>query len=269
MAGNQDRSLTDVRYGGKLGDNAYYRTYGEFTDRAPTPTIDHGPSGHNAWYDGRVGFRSDWDVSSTRKITLQGDAYDADINLDLSIPSLTDPSGVSNFLDQIHSHGMNLLGRWEEKHSDTLQSTFQSYFDYQSPSYSSLQQDIYTYDVDYQTVWKADDRNDIMWGGGARYVSASLEGSNTIFANKPDVTQNILNAFLQDQYALIQKEVYLTFGSRFEHNSFSGFEVEPSAIAWYPDNSQTVWAAVSRAVRRQALPITARWLSTYWLPLHS
>ena len=162
----------------EIGRNAYYRTYGEFTDRAQTPTIGHGPSGDNNWYNGKAGFRSDWNVSSTRKITLQGDVYDADINLDLSIPSLTDPSGVSSLHDQIHSHGMNLLGRWEEKHSDALQSTFQTYFDYQSPSYSSLQQDIYTYDVDYQTAWKADDRNDIMWGAepgtSARIWSARI-----------------------------------------------------------------------------------------------
>jgi iron complex outermembrane receptor protein len=44
--------------------------------------------------------------------------------------------------------------------------------------------------------------------------------------------------------------VYLTLGSKLEHNSFTGYEVEPSArIAWYPDNKQTWWAAVSRAVR--------------------
>lgn len=250
VVGTQDRSLTDVRYGGKLGENAYYRAYGEFTDRAATPIIGHGSSGDNNWYDGKAGFRSDWIVSPTRKITLQGDVYDADINLDLSLPSFTDPSGASSLHDQIHSHGMNLLGRWEERHSDALQSTFQTYFDYQSPSYSSLQQDICTYDFDYQTAWKADGRNDVMWGGGARYVSANLVGSNSIFADKPAVTQSILNGFLQDQYAVLPKSVYLTVGSKLEHNSFTGFEIEPSVrVAWYPDNTQTVWGAVSRAVR--------------------
>ena len=46
------------------------------------------------------------------------------------------------------------------------------------------------------------------------------------------------------------KSVYLTVGSKLEHNSFTGFKIEPSVrIAWYPDNMQTVWGAVSRAVR--------------------
>ncbi len=251
--GTFDHSLTDVRYGGKIGDNAYYRAYGQFTARGSTDTVS-GPSGHNDWNQGKAGFRSDWKVSENRKITLQGDVYNADINLDLGIPSLTDTSGIESFHDKIHSKGMNLLGRWEEKHSETLQSTFQTYFDFQSPDYSSLKQDISTLDFDYHTAWKTDERNDVMWGGGVRYTRADLTGSNTIFANDPNVTQSIFSAFLQDQYALFPKELYLTLGSKFEHNSFSGFNIQPSArIAWYPDNKQTVWAAVSRAVRTPSI----------------
>lgn len=251
--GTFDHSLTDVRYGGKIGDNAYYRAYGQFTARGATDTVA-GPSGDNNWTTGKAGFRSDWRVSDSSKVTLQGDAYSADINLDLGIPSLTDPSGIEAIDDKIRSKGFNLLGRWEEKHSDTLNSTFQTYFDYQSPDYSSLQQAISTVDFDYQTAWKADERNDVMWGAGARYVNADLTGSTTIFANDPNVTQSIFSAFLQDQYALSPKELYLTLGSKFEHNSFSGFNMQPSArLAWYPDNKQTVWGAVSRAVRTPSI----------------
>lgn len=254
LAGNQDRSITDVRYGGKLGDNAYYRTYGEFTDRAATPTPGNGPSGHNAWYDGKAGFRSDWNVSSTRKITLQGDVYNADINLDLYLPSFSAPSGTDIQHDQIHSHGFNTLGRWEEKHSDSMQSTFQAYIDYQSPNYSSLQQEIYTFDLDYQTNWKASDRNEVMWGAGSRFININQTGSTQIVVAHNISTETIVNAFLQDTYAVVPNEVYVTLGSKLEHNSFSGYEIEPSArIAWYPDNKQTLWAAVSRAVKTPSI----------------
>lgn len=253
VVGTEDHSLTDVRYGGKLKDDVYYRAYAKFDQRDETKTVT-GTSGNNEWYNAKAGFRSDWNVSNNRKITLQGDVYNAVIDLDLGTPSLTDPSGILSFHDEIHSQGMNLLGRWEETHSDAMRSTFQTYFDYQSPDYSSLKQEISTFDFDYQTAWKANDRNDVMWGGGARYIAANLKGSDTIFANDGHVTQSIFNAFLQDQYALVPKEVYFTLGSKFEHNSFSGFEIEPSArIAWYPDNKQTVWAAVSRAVRTPSI----------------
>ena len=59
-----------------------------------------------------------------------------------------------------------------------------------------------------------------------------------------------LPAFLQDTYALIPKALDLTLGTKFEHNDYTGFEVQPSAkLAWYPTANQTVWASVARAVR--------------------
>ena len=227
IAGNQDRSLTDVRYGGKVGDDLYYRVYAKNDLREATPTID-GLNGNNRWDNAKAGFRADWDASGTRKITLQGDVYDADINLNSTVPSFTAATGYDTFADMIHSKGFNLLGRWDEKHSQDVSSTFQAYVDYQSPSYSQLQQEIYTFDFDYQTTWKANDRNDVEWGLGTRYIADNLTGSpSIIISNYPD-NESVFSAFVQDQYAIIQKEVYLTLGSKFEHNSFTGYEVEPS-----------------------------------------
>lgn len=40
-------------------------------------------------------------------------------------------------------------------------------------------------------------------------------------------------------------------GSKFEHDTINGFEVQPSArLLWTIDDSQTLWAAVSQAVSR-------------------
>jgi len=254
LVGNQDRSITDVRYGGKINEDAYYRAYAEYADRAATRTPGSGPSGNNEWTTGKVGFRSDWTVSDTRKITLQGDAYNANIHLDLYLPSFTSLTGTDLRQDTINSQGFNTLGRWEEKHSDTLQSNFQAYLDYQSPSYSSLKQEIYTVDLDYQTNWKATDRNEIMWGAGSRLISSNLTGSPELTVARNIKSEVILNAFLQDTYAVVPKELYFTVGSKLEHNSFSNFEIQPSArVSWYPDNKQTVWAAVSRAVRTPSI----------------
>jgi iron complex outermembrane receptor protein len=48
----------------------------------------------------------------------------------------------------------------------------------------------------------------------------------------------------------LTENVYLTLGSKFLVNDFTGFEFEPSArLAYYPSGNQTLWAAVSRAVR--------------------
>ena len=96
--------------------------------------------------------------------------------------------------------------------------------------------------------------NDVTWGLGGRYIYADMTGSSTIALADSHATQQIYNAFLQDQIALIQKSLYLTLGSKFEENTFAGFVPEPSVrLAWYPDNQQTVWGAVSHAVRTPSI----------------
>ncbi|MEE8428197.1 MAG: TonB-dependent receptor, partial [Gammaproteobacteria bacterium] len=41
--------------------------------------------------------------------------------------------------------------------------------------------------------------------------------------------------------------------SKFEHNDFTDWEIQPSVrLAWTPDDRQTVWGAISRAVRTPA-----------------
>lgn len=250
LAGNFDRLNTDVRYGSKIDDNTFYRVYAKYENRDETTTTSGG-DGNNQWYNMKAGFRSDWNLSSSRKITVQGDAYNANIDLDLYLPTF---SGTSLRHDDIRSRGMNFLTKWEEKHNQYMQSTFQGYFDFQSPNYASLDQRIYTFDLDYQTSWKMDQRNDVMWGAGIRHIESDLSGSSDLTITRDINRQSIFSAFLQDQYALIPKDLYLTFGSKFEHNKFSGFEIQPSTrLAWYPDNKQTVWSAISRAVRTPSI----------------
>src|SRR5439155_611300 len=61
---------------------------------------------------------------------------------------------------------------------------------------------------------------------------------------------NLLNSFVQDEITLVPDRLRLTLGSKCEHNDFTGWEFQPSArAAWTPTEKQTLWAAVSRAVR--------------------
>ena len=65
-------------------------------------------------------------------------------------------------------------------------------------------------------------------------------------------TDPLYSAFLQDEIRLTP-ELWLTVGSKFEHNSYTGFEYEPSArLAWTPGSRNEVWAAASRAIRQPA-----------------
>lgn len=248
LIGTQDHLISEGRYGGSVDDNLFYRAYAKYAEREATETLTNENGGNN-WDSGKAGFRTDWDVSSTRKITVQGDVYNADIHLNNFPPSSTPP--YFNFTeDQIDSRGANLLTRWVETHGDGMESTFQLYYDFQSPDYSTFQQNIHTFDLDYQTSWALNDRHQLVWGAGYRLISDQFDGTSTLFVVPDSRDTRTYSAFLQDTITLVPKTLDLTLGSKFEHNDYTGFEAQPNArLAWYPDNNQTVWASVSRAVR--------------------
>jgi iron complex outermembrane receptor protein len=56
--------------------------------------------------------------------------------------------------------------------------------------------------------------------------------------------------FLQDEIALVPDRWTATLGCKFLHNTYTNFEYQPTArLLFTPDDRQSLWAAVSRAVR--------------------
>lgn len=59
--------------------------------------------------------------------------------------------------------------------------------------------------------------------------------------------------FLQDEIALVPDRVFVTLGTKLEHNYYSGFNVMPNVrVAWSLGERHMLWAAVSRGVRTPA-----------------
>ena len=72
-----------------------------------------------------------------------------------------------------------------------------------------------------------------------------------IALDPPERTLHLWSAFVEDEIVDEARGLAFTIGAKFEHNDFTDWEVQPSArIAWTPAREQTVWAALSRAVRR-------------------
>jgi iron complex outermembrane receptor protein len=80
----------------------------------------------------------------------------------------------------------------------------------------------------------------------------SLDGANNpaITIVDDETSLNLFSAFVQDEFQIIPDKLTFTLGTKIEHNDFTGFEVQPSArLTFKPTEKQTLWAAVSRAVR--------------------
>jgi iron complex outermembrane receptor protein len=80
-------------------------------------------------------------------------------------------------------------------------------------------------------------------------VDEQLSGSDTIRFKPSYRNERLYSAFLQDDIAVIQDKLHLIIGSKFEHNVYTGFEVQPSGrLIWTPTDRLSLWGAISRAV---------------------
>src|SRR5437870_142009 len=58
-AGTEERAAGGVRYGGKVGDNSYFRAYTKYFNWGPS-AYPSGMTAHDGWDALRGGFRADW-----------------------------------------------------------------------------------------------------------------------------------------------------------------------------------------------------------------
>ncbi len=97
------------------------------------------------------------------------------------------------------------------------------------------------------SVWGR--RNEVVWGGGYRRVNYQAYPTSYVTLIPPTGHEEVFNVFAQDEFALSSK-VHVIGGLKLEHNTYTGWEYEPSVrLLWTPAADHTVWAAVSRAIR--------------------
>ncbi len=249
-AGTEERGFGGFRYGGKAGENLYFRLYGKYFDRDDS-VFANGASAADAWHMGREGFRMDWVASAENLVTLQGDFYSGTANqiFTNATPSPTPPF-IEAVRDQIELTGGNVLGRWSHNFSADSEAKLQLYYDRTSRDTAIFKETRDTFDLDSQHRFPLGDRNDVSWGAGYRLAADRVGSSFTIALNPDHRTTQLLSTFVQDEITLVRDRLRLTLGSKFEHNDFTGFEIQPSGrLSWIPTERQTVWASVSRAVR--------------------
>ena len=203
---------------------------------------------HDQWDKSQAGFRGDWKAGESQNFTLQGDIYKANENYQFNLPLPT--PGVNSVLNNEGDTGGNFLGRWENSLSKDSNLTFQAYYDNARRDDVAYASNIDTFDLDLQHAYTGFNRHEIVWGGEYRLVDAGFRSTPYFQFTAPSERTKLFSAFAQDKYALITDSVYLTLGSKFEHNDYTGFEYQPSArLSWLVDDKQTLWGSVSRAVR--------------------
>jgi iron complex outermembrane receptor protein len=247
-AGNKERAIAGVRYGGKLGDNAQYRIYGQFTERDGLVAANGRDAGDD-WNIGKGGFRLDWTPSAQDTVAVQGDHYDGHFDQNFTTSSLAPPYSEPR-LSETNDSGGSLQARWEHQYSATSRTGLQVYYQYADREDPLYVADSETFDLDFQHNFTLSDRQEMVWGLGYRRNRDHFTDTEFSSVNPNKQTTELFSAFVQDQADLIPERLRLTAGVKVEHNDFTGWEWQPSVrMLWTPHPDHRLWAAVSRAVR--------------------
>lgn len=232
--GNVHLAMGGARYGGQIGEHTYYRIFGGYQLKDDY-RLATGQPADDGWQSGNGGFRIDHYPQEGTLLTWQMEATTVD-------------------LDDHTSDGFNFntVGRWTRELSARSSFEMQAYYDRNHRDEASRSgSNIDTIDLTAQHTFGLGEHHDIIWGGGYRFIASDIKQTTPLVAVRDGrFTKQIFSAFIQDEFKLVPDKLTLTAGTKLEHNDYTGFELQPSVRAVFkPAEQQTVWAAVSRAVR--------------------
>ena len=237
-----------ARYGGQIDDKTTYRIFAKGFHQKDYKDPEGGDA-RDAWESIRTGFRADRSHTDKDTLSFQAEVYDneADIRSDLAnigTPGWTETNGTEKY------NGGHVLTTWQHRFNDTSDIDLQFYYDYTWRDQVVAEESRDTIDLEFKHHWDPAGSHDIVWGLGYRWTSDDIDSTQYVSFDPDSRSDNLWSAFIQDDINLIPETFWITLGSKFEHNDYSGFEIQPSARARYkPTERQTIWGAVSRAVR--------------------
>ncbi|MEK6235175.1 MAG: TonB-dependent receptor [Planctomycetales bacterium] len=263
--GDKWQGFASARYGGQIGRDATYRVWGKWFEREESPTAQNFPGAFpitsgvagpasDSWRMGHGGARIDWEPTCCDRFMLQGAYYDQFAGGFSAFPDLAIP-----FAKVVGDSGENLAGshvlaRWTHKIDDEREWSVQTFYDRNSraavvPGFV-LGAERDTIDADFQYRFPIGPWHQVICGARYRYTDDLIANSATILFNPTTRPLDRFSYFAQDRMTLIEDEWFFILGSKFSHNDFTGFEMQPSGrILWTPNERTSIWGAVSRAVR--------------------
>jgi iron complex outermembrane recepter protein len=232
--GNVELATGGARYGGQVGEHTYYRVFGGYQLKDDY-LLPNGNPADDGWQSGQGGFRIDHYPGAETHLTWQTEVTVLDLDDHVS-----------------DAYNFNTLGRWTHQLAERSGIEVQTYYDrtYRNEAMRSRSLTD-TIDLTGQHTFGLGARNDVIWGLGYRFVGNHIEQTSPAATVRDGgFSQQVFSAFIQDEFKLIPERLILTAGTKLEHNDFTGFELQPSVRAMFkPTNRQSLWAAVSRAVR--------------------
>lgn len=250
VTGTDLRALGAARYGTQLDESTWMRVWTQYSnyDRSAQP----GPGdAHDDWDMVRGGVRIDRDIDSQTTLSLQAGIYSSDrLGEAISVPTSPGPGTITAIGDgkAASIHVMARLARDIDAANGWSIQSYIEYLDRTQPN--GFGNDRTTFDLDYRHRFEIGDKHDIIWGAGARQHFDRTDGTVEVAFDPGKRAYTTVSGFVQDTITLKEDELFAMIGTKLEYNTFTDFEVQPSArLSWTPDENHTLWSAVSRTVR--------------------
>lgn len=246
--GTSERREVGLRYGGAAGADTTYRAFAKDSEHGSWRTAA-GTDGRDDWRYRRAGMRADGQWTENDSWMLDASGYTGQLGETFTSPQLTPPFSASlNGTTDVD--GGYVLGRWTRSFDADSQLSLQAYYDRTSFDDLRLAESRDIADLELVHRFNIGSVNSIVWGVGYRFTQDSTRGSSNLSLTPADASASLVNIFAQDTIAILEDELHLTIGSKLEHNSYTDFEVQPTArLLWTVTPTDSVWTAVSRAVR--------------------
>jgi iron complex outermembrane receptor protein len=199
---------------------------------------------------GQMGFRTDWKADEKNTLTVQGDIYGALSGERFQLATYSPPAEIVA-VDKANASGGNLLARWQHITGEGSDIQLQTYFDRTNRQDLELGETRDTFDIDFVQHLRVHANQELTWGLGTRVSPSNyIQVAPGVNFLPNQQTESIYSGFVQYELPIVRDKLLLTAGTKLEHNSFSGFDYQPSVrLLWAPTEHHSFWTAVTRAVR--------------------
>jgi len=255
--GDPHLGLGVAQYGSRFGKSSYYRLSidGFVNNHLPSA---NGSNGNDDWHLVNGTFRLDTSPSTKDTFTIQGGGHNGAAGEEaMTVISIAPPvNGTQPAKDQFS--GWNIVSRWNHNFSPHSDATLQAFFTRSNRHDTTYGFGLNTFFLEFENHLHWGQHQDIVWGAGYRLDSDSTASGLRYTFVPASLTTQLFSSFAQDEIALASDRIHVSFGTKVEHNYFTGFGLQPSIhMSVKLTDRGMVWAAISQAERTPARTDTA------------